>query len=324
MFKKLFIIPLLVVMLALLAGCGGNQAADKSDAGKDKKITVGVVLKAANSDYWKIVTAGAQKAGKDLGVEVKVLGPNAETDVTGQVSMIEDQIVKKVSALVVAPSQPSSVIPAFDKAKAANIPVVLADTDAKWDSKVSFVGTGNLAGGKQAGEYLGKKLGKGAKVAILRGALGDPTHDERANGAKEAMVAAGINIVTVQPANSERAMGMTVMENILQANKEIQGVFATNDEMALGALQALAAVGKQIPVVGFDGSPDALKSIKEGKLDSSIAQSPFNIGKMSVEAAVKAAKGESVEKRIDTGTEVINKDNVAQKQADLDKILGAK
>lgn len=327
MLKRLGAVSLMVVMLAVLAGCGGGkQAAEpkKDDAAKDKKIAVGVVLKAINSDYWKIVTAGAQKAGKDLGVEVKVLGPNAETDVTGQVSMIEDQVVKKVSALVVAPSQPSSAIPAFDKAKAANIPVVLADTDVKWDSKVSFVGTGNLAGGKQAGEYLAKKLGKGAKVAILRGALGDPTHDERANGAKEVMEAAGLNIVTIQPANSERAMGVTVMENILQANKDIQGVFATNDEMALGALQALTAAKKQIPVVGFDGSPDALKSIKEGKLDASIAQSPFNIGKMSVEAAVKAAKGEKVEKRIDTGTEVINKDNVEQKQADLDKILGAK
>lgn len=327
MLKKFGVALLAVAMLVALAGCGGsaqnNQQSQQGDARSDK-IKVSVVLKAANSDYWKIVTAGAEQAGKDLGVDVKVLGPNAETDVTGQISMIEDQIVNKVSALVVAPSQPSSAIAAFDKAKAAGIPVVLADTDANWDSKVSFVGTGNLAGGKQAGEYLAKKLGQGAKVAILRGALGDPTHDERANGAKEMLEAGGVKIVTIQPANSERAMAVSVMENILQANPDIQGVFATNDEMALGALQALQAAKKNIPVVGFDGSPDALKSIKEGKLDASIAQSPYNIGKMSVEAAVKAVKGEQVEKRIDTGTQVINKDNVDQSIAELEKILGKK
>ncbi|WP_003542265.1 sugar ABC transporter substrate-binding protein [Desulfotomaculum nigrificans] len=326
MLKRLSIVAVILTMMFMVVGCGGSQPTTgdtkKEDkAAADKKITVGVVLKASNSDYWKIVTAGAEQAGKDLGVDVKVMGPNAETDITGQVSMIEDQITKKVSALVVAPSQPSSAIPIFDKAKAANIPVILADTDAPWDSKVSFVGTGNLAGGKMGGEYLAKKLGKGAKVVIIRGALGDSTHDERANGAKEALEAAGVQIISIQPANSDRAMAMSVMENILQANPNVQGVFATNDEMALGALQALAAKKMQIPVVGFDGSPDALKSIAEGKLDASVAQSPFNIGKMSVEAAVKAAKGETVEKRIDTGTEIINKDNVAQKQAELDKIL---
>ena len=140
--KSMYLLMALFLMVALVvAGCGGSDTAKKEEPKKEeaKKVKVGVVLKALNSDYWKIVEAGAKDAGKKLGVEVTVLGPNAETDVTGQISMIEDQITKKVSALVVAPSQPSSAIPVFNKAKENKIPVILGDTDAKWDDKASFV-----------------------------------------------------------------------------------------------------------------------------------------------------------------------------------------
>ncbi|VBB08236.1 Hypothetical protein LUCI_3505 [Lucifera butyrica] len=318
--KSMYLLVALSLVVALVvAGCGGSQ---QGQTKTDQKMRIGVVVKALNSDYWKIVEAGAKAAGEKYGADVTVLGPNAETDVTGQISMIEDQITKKVNALVVAPSQPSSAIPVFNKAKDAKIPVILADTDAKWDSKVSFVGTGNLNGGKLGGEYLAKILGKGKKVVILRGALGDPTHDDRANGAVEALKAAGLEVATIQPANSDRAMAVTVMENIIQSKQEFEGVFCTNDEMALGALKALEAAHINVPVVGFDGSPDGLTSISEGKLNASVAQSPYNIGFQGVEAAIKAAKGEAVDKRIDTGTEIINKDNVKQKLDELKKILG--
>lgn len=318
--KGLFALMATFLMATLItAGCSSTQTQTKKEPDKMK---IGVVVKALNSDYWKIVESGAKAAGQKYGVEVAVLGPNAETDVTGQISMLEDQITKKVNALVVAPSQPASAIPVFNKAKEAKIPVILADTDAKWDDKVSFVGTGNFNGGKLAGEYFGKKVAKGGKVVILRGALGDPTHDERANGCVEGLKAAGLDVAVIQPANSERGMAVTVMENIVQSKQEFVGVFATNDEMALGAFKALEAAKMNIPVVGFDGSPDALTSITEGKLDASIAQSPYNIGFKGVEAAIKAAKGETLDKRIDTGTEVINKDNVKQKSDELKKILG--
>ncbi|WP_338825729.1 Ribose import binding protein RbsB [Moorella thermoacetica] len=332
--RMLVAMCILILSLLVLAGCGGKtqnvSTGEKANTSRQQtqsssgsnSMHVGVIVKALNSDYWRMVEAGAKDAASKLGIEVTVLGPAGETQVTEQVSMIEDLITKKVSALVVAPSQPSSAIPTFERAKAQNIPVVLIDTDANWDSKVSFVGTGNYVGGKQAGEFLAKQLGKGAKVAILRGALGDPTHDERANGAIEVLKAEGLNVVTVQPANSERQMGMSVMENILQANPDIQGVYATNDEMALGALRAIEAAKKNILVVGFDGSPDALKSIKDGKLTASIAQNPYNIGYMGVEAAIKAAKRENVEKRIDTGTKVVTKDNVEEELIRLAKILG--
>ncbi|AVX30325.1 monosaccharide ABC transporter substrate-binding protein, CUT2 family [Carboxydocella thermautotrophica] len=329
--KFLKIISLIVILSLVVAGCGTkkNETAqnnnEQNSGATQQKPKIAVVLKAVNSDYWKIVQAGAMDAAKALGVEVEVLGPNAETDIAGQTSIMEDQIVKKVSALVVAPSQPSAAVATFDKADAAGIPVLLIDTDANWDKKKSFIGTGNFAGGKIGGKFLAEKLGKGAEVVIIRGALGDATHDERVNGAKEELEAAGLKVVAIQPANSDRNMGMSVMENLLQTYPNVKGVFASNDEMALGAVRALKQAKKtDVVVVGFDGSPDALKSIKAGELSGSVAQSPYNIGKFGVEAAVKVVKGETIEKRIDTGTSMITKDNVDQAISDLEKILGKK
>ncbi|MGB9976571.1 sugar ABC transporter substrate-binding protein [Thermovenabulum sp.] len=322
MLKLLSLILIFIFTVSFFAGCGNTAKQQQQSQPSNQSIKIAVIVKALNSDYWKIVEAGAKAAGKDLGVDVVVLGPSAETAVSEQVAMIEDQITKKVSALAVAPSQPPSAIPFFDKAKQAGIPVVLIDTDANWQDKVSFVGTGNFNGGKLAGEFLAQKLGKGGKVVIIRGAMGDPTHDERANGAIEVLKAQGLEILDVQPANSERGLGMTVMENMLQAHPDIQGVFATNDEMALGAVRAIQAANKNIVVVGFDGSPDALKSIAAGELTASVAQSPYNIGYKGVEAAVKAVKKEAVDKRIDTGTYIISKENVEQEQKKLNEILG--
>lgn len=324
--KILGTIIALTMVGSLFVGCGKSDAG--SDAKKDDKksdISVSVVLKALNSDYWKQVQAGAKAAEKELGVKVEVLGPNAETDIVGQTSLMEDQIVKGASALVVAPSQPSAAIASFDKADSEKIPVILIDTDAKWDKKKAFVGTGNLEGGKLGGEYIGKKLKKGDEVVIIRGALGDATHDERVNGAKEKMQAAGLKIVEIQPADSDRDKAMSVMENLLQTHPNVKGVFCSNDEMALGAIRALKQTNKKgITVVGFDGSPDALKSIKAGELTGTVAQSAYNIGKMGVETAVKIIKGEKVESRVDTGTNLIDKSNVDKAQEELNKILGTK
>lgn len=322
--KKLLATVIVLGMFASsLTGCG-SKSSDQGSAKKEvKDAKIAVVLKALNSDYWKMVQAGAQDAAKELGVKVEVLGPNAETDIVGQTSLMEDQIVRGVDALVVAPSQPSAAIATLDKAASEKIPVFLIDTDANWDKKQAFIGTGNFAGGQLAGKFFAGKLKAGDEIVAIRGALGDATHDERINGAKQEIEAAGLKIAEIQPANSDRDKAMSVMENILQSHPKVKAVFCSNDEMALGAVRALKQANRtDVLVVGFDGSPDALKSIKAGELTGTVAQSAYNIGKIGVESAVKVIKGETIEKRIDTGTTLINKDNVDKAQADLDKILG--
>ena len=308
---------ILCILMPFAVFAGGKKEAD------DGKIKIGYVVKDNTGDYWKIVQAGAMAAAKDFDVEVFFNGPNAETEVMQQVSMMEDMITKKVDALVIAPSQPKTAISVFNSADSAGIPVLLADTNADWDKKITFLGTGNEAAGKIGGEYIAKKLGKGAEIVIVRGALGDLTHDQRSNGAANAAKAAGCKVADIQPADSDMAKAMDVMENMIQANPNIKGVFCTSDAMAIGANRAVEKSGKNIVVIGFDAIPVAVEEIMKGKtFVGSVAQSPYNIGYMGVENAIKAAKGESVAKRIDTGAKMIDATNVKAYSDDLKKMLG--
>ncbi|MEO8289002.1 MAG: sugar ABC transporter substrate-binding protein [Chloroflexota bacterium] len=299
---------------ATTATTGGDTTPTAgTTGGSQPPYDIPVIVKTDTSTYWKIVGEGAIEAGKaDKDANVTFLGADSEQNIDGQIRLVEDQITKKVDVLVIAPSNSDQLKPTFDKAKAAGIPVILIDTDADWPDKTAFIGTDNEAGGKLAGEYYAKNLKSGDKVAIIRGTLGDTTHNARQKGAEDAMKAAGLNIVAIQPADSDRAKGQSVMENILTANPDLKAVFATNDEMALGASNAAKQANKQIMIIGFDANPDALTSVKAGELTGSVAQFPKNIGKLGVENALKVARGETIEKRIDTGTELVTKDNLGK------------
>lgn len=318
------IMVLLMVTTLVLVGCGSSSTKTNANSQEKpaKKRSVALIVQALNQDYWYIMAAGAQDAAKKNGVDLILMGPKAETDVEQQVSMIEDQISKGVSALVVAPCQPASIGPVFNKAKAKNIPVVLVDTDAPWDDKVAFIGTGNVAAGKEAGKFVASKFTKGDKVAIVRGPMGDPTHDQRIQGFKEIVEAQGISIVSDQPANSERGLATSVMENILQSNPDIKAVFATNDEMAMGAYQAIKTANRtNIMVVGVDGSPDAIKSILVDGVAATAAQEPYKMGYQGVETALQALDGKPVSKNIDTGTILVTKDNGVDRLKTLEGYL---
>jgi ribose transport system substrate-binding protein len=180
---------------------------------------------------------------------------------------------------------------------------------------VSFVGADNRRAGRLAGEYMVKLLGGKGKVAVIRGILGIRTHDDRLAGFRDAIATApGIELVTVQPANSERALGMSVMENILTTHPDLKGVFATNDQMALGAVEAVAArnaTGK-VAVIGIDATKEAVTAVQKGSMAADVGMHPEALGRLSVETAIKAARGETVEKTIDTGQTLVTKENAAE------------
>jgi ribose transport system substrate-binding protein len=277
-------------------------------------LKIAVIVKAVTSDYWKAVGAGVEVAmANDPTITASFLGPNEETDIEGQIRIIESAIASKVNAIAVAPSQADQVQPTLEKAVAAGIPVVLIDTDiANFTNKAAFVGTDNRLGGQLGGEFIVNALQAGDEVAIIRGAAGDPVHNQREEGAKTAMEQAGLVVVAVQPADSDRAKGQTVAENLLTANPNLKAIFATNDEMALGAANAAKAAGKTLVIVGFDASPDALQAIQDGVLAGSIAQFAGKIGELGTLTAAKVARGEAVEAFVNTGVEVVSKDNVGQ------------
>lgn len=314
-FSKFLTLGLMIAML--LVGC--TQAAPTAtqvpagDTTASGEITVAVIVKAVTSDYWKLVGQGVEDAMKtDPTIKATFLGPNEETDIEGQIRFIEAQISAKVDAIAVAPSQADQVQPTLQKAVDAGIPVILIDTDiAGFTAKSAFVGTDNRKGGELAGDFIAGKLQSGDEVAIIRGAAGDPVHNLREEGAKEKLEAAGMVVVDVQPANSDRALGQSVAENMLTANPNLKAIYATNDEMALGAFNAVKAAGKTLVVVGFDASPDALTSISNGELSGSIAQFANKIGELGTLTAAAVARGEAVEAFVNTGVEVVSIDNVA-------------
>ncbi|PYT05467.1 MAG: sugar ABC transporter substrate-binding protein [Acidobacteria bacterium] len=279
----------------------------------NRKHRIAIVTKALDSEFWQTLKSGAEEAARQHpDIELSVLAPEREINIDQQVSILEDQILKKVSALAVVPGGVAEVTPVLDKAKAAGIPVLIVDNDTPWPGKLCYIGTDNRVGGKLAGDYLVKVLGGRGKVAIIRGVLGVSSHDDRVAGFQDAIAQApGIQLVTIQPANSERALGLTVMENLLTSHPDLNAVFATNDQMALGAMEGVAAqhlTGK-IFVVGFDAGKEAVRAVKSGAVSAVIAQYPANMGKQAVESAIKAIQGQPVPKIIDTGTALVTKEN---------------
>ncbi|WP_078409861.1 sugar ABC transporter substrate-binding protein [Priestia abyssalis] len=322
---------ILIAMMAfvsVLSGCSSSSTTGEQAANEDGKSETrnsykfGIVLKQLNIEYWKIVMAGAKDAAKKYDVEVEFLGPPQETQYEQQIKMMEDQIATGVDALIVAPSQPEAVLPVLNSAHQQGIPTVLVDTDAKFEDKVSFVGTGNLDAGKLGGEFLSNKVKNGEKVAILRGQMGSKTHDERVDGFKKALKDKKLKFI-IQDAQSDREKAVNIMEDILTANSDVKAVYATSDEMALGAIKALKNKGHtDIPVIGFDGTPNGLAALQNKEMLANVAQDPYMIGYLGVETAYKAKKGEKVEKRIDSGAKVITEESVAEEIEKIKSYLG--
>ncbi|MDR1883609.1 MAG: sugar ABC transporter substrate-binding protein [Prevotella sp.] len=313
--KKNFMVLLVLAVLGSMAFARGGQ---------ESKDEIAVILMALDSDWWHMVEVGAKIAGSETGYKVTVIGPSAETDVQGQMNMVEDTAARGVKAIVLAPNQPTSLVPSVQKAKDLKVPVVIIDAKLTTTDEslfACFFGTGNYNAGRIAGDYLVKKLNAGDKVAIIRGNTGQTLHDERTNGAKDVFEAAGMRVVSIQPADSKRDLAVNVSENILQANPDLKCIYCTNDEMALGAYQAVENAQKQdqITIMGFDGAFGALDSIAAGQLTASLAQMPIELGYWGVKRAIDVIEGRPVEKYYDNEVTVVDKNNVANFRAELDR-----
>ena len=297
-----------VLSLSLLAGCStkapGEQKAESKKDG-NKEITVGLSISTLNNPFFVTLKEGAEKAAKEN--KIKLISVDAQDDPAKQASGIEDLIQKKVDVILVNPTDSAAVTPAIESANNANIPVITVDRSAEGGKVVSHVASDNVAGGQMAAEFLLEKISKKGKIVELEGIPGSSAARDRGKGFHNVIdKATDVKVVAKQPADFDRAKGLSVMENILQGNKDIVGVFAHNDEMALGALKAIEAAGlKNIVVVGFDATDDAVKAVKDGQMAGTIAQKPADIGKTAIETALKVAKGEKVDQNIPVTLELV-------------------
>jgi len=303
----------LVALVCLAAAASCNREAP---GGNDRK-TVALVLKTLNHPFFVDLRRGAQDAADRLGVTLQVQAADRESDVDKQMQIVENLLQTGIDVLAITPSGSREIVSALVKAKNANVPVVIVDTrlDAKAaaDAGVqaqTFIGSDNYEGGKLAGEYVVSSSGGTARVGILEGIPGHETADSRRRGFRDAVAKTpGITIVASQPANWERDQGFNVFQNMMQAHADIDTVFAASDLMALGAIEAIAAAGKagKIRVVGFDALDDARKAIEAGTMAASVAQFPYEMGKVAVESAVKILAGEKLPADIMVKLEMVTK-----------------
>jgi ribose transport system substrate-binding protein len=297
------ILPLFVAAL-VLAGCGrqADSTAGTGPAAPGKPV-VALVVKTLNHPFFIDMQRGAEEAAKAAGVELIVQAAEREIDVERQMQIIENLIQRKVSALVVAPSGSREIVPVVVKANQAGIPVLVVDTrvdapalQAAGGKTATFIGSDNYEGGKLAGEFMVQKMGGKARIAVLEGIPGHETGDARLRGFRDALKGSpGMEIVASQPANWERDQGYNVFQNIMQAHPDVNAMFAANDLMALGALEAIAAGGKagKITVVGFDALDEARAAVKKGTMAGTVAQDPAQMGRVGVEWAARVLKGET-------------------------------
>jgi ribose transport system substrate-binding protein len=320
--KAIRLISLLAIVGVVLAACAPAATVVPTTApeptkptvkeNKDIKILVNMKGPGGGNPFWAAVEKGAVEAGQALGVQVTVLAPPTESDVPAQIAQIEDALAKGVDGIALAPTDPAALAPVVQKALDQGVKVVFIDTKGQ-NEGVTFIGTNNEAGAKLAGDYMCQNLKSGDKVAILQGIVTTSTGQARAEGAKAGMTACGLNIVAEVPAEWDKAKGQAAMEDILTKNPDLKGVFGSNDNMALGAVEAIKNAGLtgKIVVVGFDANPDAAAAILAGDMNASVAQAPANMGKFGVENLLKLIKGETIPGNIDTGTEIVTQDNAA-------------
>ncbi|MBX9399202.1 substrate-binding domain-containing protein [Streptomyces sp. TRM72054] len=299
---------LAAVVAAAVVGATSLLHSGSSAAAQQK---VGLSLSTLNNPFFVQIRAGAEAEAKKLGVDLTVT--DAQNDASQQANQLQNFTSEGLSSIIVNPVDSDAAGPAVRAANQAGIPVVGVDRGVNKAKTAALVASDNVEGGELGAKALAEKLGGRGTIVILQGQAGTSASRERGAGFAEGLKAyPGIKVVAKQPADFDRTKGLDVMTNLLQAHPDIDGVFAENDEMALGAIKALGSkAGTSVQVVGFDGTPDGLKAVEDGTLYASVAQQPTELGRIAVDNALRAAEGEKVSATVKVPVKVVTKENVA-------------
>ena len=291
--KFLSIIMTTILASSLLVGCSPK------DDGIQK---IGLIVSTLNNPFFVDLKSGIEKRAKELGYDVVVL--DSQNDPAKEVSNMEDLTVKDVDIVLLNPVDSDSAIASVMIANNSNLPVMTVDRVANGGKVVSD----NVAGGDMAAKFLIEKLNGKGNIVELEGTAGSSATRDRGQGFDDGIRKSGFNLVAKQSADFDRTKGLTVMENIIQSKGDIDAVFAQNDEMALGAQKALEAANmKDVLIVGFDATDDAVEAVKQGKMAATVAQQPLLIGETAVNAVHKVLSGEKIADYIPVELKLITK-----------------
>ena len=340
--KKVLLALLSVILVGtLLAGCGTqqqstsseaegqSQAAKESQTSEDtsketssEEIVIGSNLSTLTNAFFVALKIGLEEEAEAQGV--KLVETNADNDVSKQASQIEDLISQGANALIINPIDSDAIVASEQKAVADSVPVIYCDRGSTSDGYTSFVATDNVAMGAVAAdkiaEFLTEKYGEPkGKVVEIEGLTGSSAAIDRGKGFNDKLESdyPDIEVVARQAGDFNQETSMNVMQNIIQANSEIDAVYGHNDDCTLGALKAIEGAGLlktagedgHIYIIGIDGTADAIAAIEEGKIDVTISQDPIGMGKQAIQLAIAAIKGETIEKSIAQPHYVIDSTN---------------
>ncbi|MFW6005949.1 MAG: D-ribose ABC transporter substrate-binding protein [Candidatus Bipolaricaulota bacterium] len=302
-----FIVSVLVVLLLI----GGTTALVSA-----QDYTLGLSVSTLNNPFFVSLRDGAKQAAEEQGVDLVI--SDGQDSVSTQMSDIENLISRGVDAILINPTDGEAVVPAVEEANEAGIPVLAIDRGIGGGEVAIYVASNNVTGGKMAAHYTAAKMALQGKIVMLEGIPGTSAARERGQGFTEVIDSLeDLEIVASEPAGFAKNEGYEVMQNILTAQSEIDAVFAQNDLMALGALQAIEGADRldEMFVVGFDAVDPAIEAIDNGRLSATIMQQPALMGEMGVEQAVQLLEGEiDVEedetKFVPVPLKLITKDNL--------------
>jgi ribose transport system substrate-binding protein len=305
-------------------GCAAVLATMAPGASVAQDVTIPIIVKDTTSFYWQIVLAGARAAGKDLGVNVPELGAQSEADINGQITILENAVAGGPAAVVISPTEFKALGKPVDEA-AKSVPVIGIDSGADSKAFTSFLTTDNVQGGRIAADGLaaaikattGKEEGN---IAIITSLPGVGSLDQRREGFLDQIKTKypGLKVVADKYADGQATTGLNMMTDLITANPDLVGVFASNLIMAQGVGQAIAEnkLGDKIKVIGFDSDEKTVGFLKEGVLTGLVVQDPYRMGYDGVKTALAVSKGEKVEAFVDTGANLVTKDNMADPKID--------
>lgn len=321
--KKFLAMLMAAAMVVTMGACGSEKGTESVDATTTEETsaedattnekTIGAVYWSLNNNFMVFLKENIEAEAEALGYKTIAMdsGSNTETELNN----VEDLISKGVDAVIMVPMDSDASSNAVKLLNDAGIPVITVDRSTNEGEVVTSLATNNYAGGQKAGEFAVEKLGGKGKVAILRGTLGTDLETERYSGFADVVKDTDIEIVAEQSANFDRTTAFSTIENILQANPDINLVYAENDEMCLGVAKALESANRtDVMVVGFDGAQETLEAIKDGKVTGTVFQQFALIGKTSVDIADKVFKGDTadIENPMAIDCDFANADNIDQ------------
>jgi ABC-type sugar transport system substrate-binding protein len=326
--KRIFA-GMIVLLFALLAGLQIAAAGGRTDAaaGAKKNPQVTLILKDNTSPGWRYLAASAIAMGKEIGIDVTETSPLETQSANEQYQAMEDAIEKGVDAIIIAPVDSAGIIPAIEKAKNAGIPVFTSNTRAFVKNPkdvVTFVGVENETGGYDIAKYMFSQFPSDKKInlIIIDGNRSGQTTLDRIAGIEQAIKEDNrVNLLDSQEAKFARALGQEVMENFLVKHKAIDLVIALNDDMAIGAYNAITAAGrvKEMLISGFDGTPEGLQAVLDGQLSATLNQDLPGQGSEAIKAVKAYLEGGSIAEWIKVGGEVCLPSNAQSFLAKLNK-----